>query len=40
MLRVCQQWANMLVTVRGSQYKMLRMHFMPRGKGAAATPQP
>eukprot|EP00878_Enallax_costatus_P028453 GHUV01030736.1.p1 GENE.GHUV01030736.1~~GHUV01030736.1.p1 ORF type:complete len:154 (+),score=40.73 GHUV01030736.1:506-967(+) len=28
------QWANMSMTVRGKQYKMLRMHFMPRCKGS------
>jgi hypothetical protein len=26
------QWANMFMTVRGTQYKMLRLQFMPRGK--------
>uniref|UniRef100_A0A383VB11 Uncharacterized protein n=1 Tax=Tetradesmus obliquus TaxID=3088 RepID=A0A383VB11_TETOB len=30
------QWANMSMTVRGKQYKMLRMHFMPRCKGSQA----
>jgi hypothetical protein len=30
------QWANMSMTVRGRQYKMLRMHFMPRGKSDQA----
>jgi hypothetical protein len=30
------QWANMSMTVRGKQYKMLRMHFMPRCKGNSA----
>lgn len=26
------QWANMSMSVRGKQYKMLRLHFLPRGK--------
>jgi len=26
------QWANMSMTVRDKQYKMLRMHFMSRCK--------
>jgi hypothetical protein len=30
------QWANMSMTVRGKQYKMLRMHFMPRCKANGA----
>eukprot|EP00882_Tetradesmus_deserticola_P004729 GHRQ01004983.1.p1 GENE.GHRQ01004983.1~~GHRQ01004983.1.p1 ORF type:complete len:264 (+),score=125.09 GHRQ01004983.1:1451-2242(+) len=30
------KWANMSMTVRGKQYKMLRMHFMTRCKGSQA----
>eukprot|EP00879_Flechtneria_rotunda_P026534 GHRR01028298.1.p1 GENE.GHRR01028298.1~~GHRR01028298.1.p1 ORF type:complete len:119 (+),score=31.91 GHRR01028298.1:513-869(+) len=30
------QWANMSMTVRGTQYKMLRVHFMPRCRGSSA----
>jgi hypothetical protein len=36
LLLLLLQWANMSMTVRGTQYKMLRMHFMPRCKGNQA----
>lgn len=32
------QWSNMHVTVRGHQYKMMRMHFMPRCSPGGGSP--
>lgn len=32
LLFVSLQWANMTMTLRGKQYRMMRMHFMPRCK--------